>query len=150
MRRPFVLWPAAGAVCILWSALLIGGRLASDVPAPPSSESAGDPQSLLAPSPPVIDWGVVRPGTSQVKEVILANRGSRPVKLGRVEKTCDCLRVEPSAYEVVPGGSVGLIIRMDLSQDPGTCSNLEMEVRGWSDSGQLAYRVKVVVSVRPS
>jgi hypothetical protein len=105
-------------------------------------------RSLLEPSSPAIDLGIVPQAGAEQERFELTNMGEAPVRVTRIRSSCPCLKLEPIPLEVPPGGTVPVLARLDLSSEPHFAGGLSITVAGYTPAGKLAFQISVDATVR--
>ena len=103
----------------------------SSAPQPPAAASspqarpaASAPQapstSPLLVDPPVVDFGVVAPGTKHPARFVLRNAGSEPLTIARAQPSCKCTDISDIAGKTIPpGGQLELTAALQVPKSPG-------------------------------
>jgi hypothetical protein len=99
-------------------------------------------------SPEIIDMGEVRAGGSKAVAFTVTNAGPAPLTVGRVDTSCDCLRVLVPKDIIVAGEMVEAVAAVDFSGDPGFSGSLLIEVLGREGETMTAFTMAVHVRVR--
>jgi hypothetical protein len=119
--------------------------LSSGVPA--ALAGVRGPSALLTVSPQRIDLGEVRAGGRAEGRFALANPGTSPVKVSKIECSCPCLTVDLSSSVAAPQGEAIGRIALDLGKEPAFAGELAVEVRGLDSAGNLLFAGVVEVKV---
>jgi hypothetical protein len=106
-------------------------------------------RTLLTPSVPTVDLGIVPQGGHETETFSLTNAGSTPVEVARVETSCDCLAIRLARRVIGPSEKVLAQAALDLSKEPDFRGSLAIEVTGLTSSGTVAFSLVVNVTVRP-
>lgn len=137
------------AFLVLGAAVPIG--LGGCAPAAPGASSpaaaAGAPAQVLSVSPDPIDLGTLSPGQMGRAELRVANAGTDPRSVERVETSCPCVSAGPVPLAVAAGGEGRLTVVFDAAEEPNFRGNLAVELRGLDASGAELFRTKVNVGV---
>lgn len=94
-------------------------------PAPRAPQAPQAPQVQQVPlpvvlEPPMIDFGVVAPGTKHPGRFTLRNTGTDPVTVGPVTPSCKCTDISPITGKVIPpGGTLELTAALSVPNTPG-------------------------------
>lgn len=130
----------------IWFTLLVSG-CAGGSPAPSARPKVSSPRYLLDATPTSVDWGRVPAGGVREAEITLHNPCQTPVKLVRLETSCDCLHVELPGSLLGPGESAVLRMRIDLCREKKAAGDLRLEVTGYAEQGVVAFRLRAAVTV---
>jgi hypothetical protein len=107
-------------------ALALGGCLASAawvaqsaVATAPQQAPAQQPASITV-APPVVDLGVVQPGSTTPAKFTLINTGRAPVSVQSAVPNCKCTNITPVQGKVIaPGGSLEIEASLAAPRVPG-------------------------------
>ncbi len=114
-----------------------------------SAKSGQSPATLLVTSAKSVELGIVPQAGREQETFSISNAGSNVVEIAKVETSCDCLDVELSRRIAKPGEKLLGVVKLDLAKEPGFTGNLAIEVKGLAKTGELAFSVSVLVTIRP-
>ena len=77
----------------------------------------------------------------------LRNAGRDIVDIAEVKGSCDCFRVLIDRRTVAGGEEVQAVARLELDKEPQFTGELQLEVRGKTPSGLLAFAFQAHVRV---
>ena len=81
---------------------------------------AGQQQSPIVVAPPVVDLGVVEPGSSSPAKFTIINGGKTPVTVTKVQPNCTCTAISDIAGQTIaPGATLELTASLAAPQAPG-------------------------------
>lgn len=84
---------------------------------------AGSPQMARIPleiSPPLVDFGIVGPGTKHPAKFLLRNVGREPLVVARAVPSCKCTDISDIAGKTIPpGGTLELTAALLVPKSPG-------------------------------
>lgn len=100
-------------------------------------------------SPDPFEIGRISPGQSARATFVFRNAGSQVMTIRRIETSCPCLVVDPTAVEVGSGESTILSARFDGSEDPGFRGRLSINVKGFDAMEKLVFSTSVNLEVKP-
>ena len=87
-------------------------------PAPPAPQAPS--ASPLLVDPPVVDFGVVVPGTKHPARFVLRNAGSEPLTIARAQPSCKCTDISDIVGKTIPpGGQLELTAALQVPKSPG-------------------------------
>jgi len=124
------------------------GDAASAKPARASAVSSVG-QTGLSFSTATIDLGFLPRGGQSQQIVTLRNASSRPLSVARFRTSCDCLEAHCEAGEISPSEYVPVLVRIDLSKDPGFVGSLMGSIEALDQRGDRIASVGVAVSIDP-
>lgn len=106
-------------VAVTASVMCVGVRAVSAAVPPPASAAAT--QAPLMVEPPMVDFGVVAPGTKHPGHFILRNVGTVPLTIDRAQPSCKCTDISDIAGKVIaPGGTLELTASLLVPKSPGS------------------------------
>jgi Protein of unknown function (DUF1573) len=112
-------------------------------------EPSGGDRPLLTASPALLDFGDVARASRAQRTFSISNPGQRPVTIGNVEISCECLNITIAGSTVPPGQSMQATALLNLSQEPNMTSSLRIEVNAHEKATtRLAFSLLVDVNVR--
>ena len=110
----------------VWKCMLIGLFMAPTVRAQtvaPTTASGATSQaqsSSVSITPPLIDFGAIKPGSRQKGEFTIKNNGLTAVKIESAFPSCKCTTISDLAgKEIPPGGELPLLASLDAPRTPG-------------------------------
>jgi len=111
--------------------------------------SGRSPTNLLTAKPHPLSLGKLRPHqpASASASIHFHNPGRAAVVIGRVETSCDCIRLGPLPLSIGPDGDATLGATFDLSAEPDFRGGLSVEVAGWNPEGLVVFRTRVLLDV---
>jgi hypothetical protein len=121
--------PRLARVALLPAALLLlgmqavpagpaGAPPAQRAPSPPAVQATERPSVVI--EPPLVDFGVVAPGTKHPAKFVLRNTGSKPLQVEQALPSCKCTDITPIAGKVIPpGGTLELAAALSVPRSPG-------------------------------
>ena len=87
-------------------------------PAPPAPQAPSAIPLLV--EPPVVDFGVVAPGSKHPARFVLRNAGSEPLTIARAQPSCKCTDISDIAGKTIPpGGQLELTAALQVPKSPG-------------------------------
>ena len=99
-----------------------GALTTASVPqARPAAPAPQAPSAIpLLVDPPVVDFGVVAPGTKHPARFMLRNAGSEPLTIARAQPSCKCTDISDIAGKTIPpGGQLELTAALQVPKSPG-------------------------------
>ncbi|MFM1804187.1 MAG: hypothetical protein RL136_1066 [Planctomycetota bacterium] len=123
---------APSSLLLVLSALLLAGASpeafpeaspgaspgASPMPSP--AQQAAQPSPIVI-APPVVDLGVVKPGSTSPAKFTIINSGRTEVTVTAVQPNCTCTAISDIAgRRIAPGGTLELAASLAAPQAPGT------------------------------
>lgn len=132
-------WWLISAVFIL--AMGCQGERKASQPRPPPAKA------LLIVSPSEIDLGKVEQGAQKRLALNLRNPGTKPVRVGRIQTSCSCLRLELLDPDIPAEDYVPAELQLDMRKEPDFVGGLRIDVAVWESAGELAFRLTVDVDV---
>jgi hypothetical protein len=86
----------------------------------PGAPPASAPSAAVTITPPLIDFGVVKPGTSNRGVFKIQNHGATTLRIESSFPSCKCTTVTDLAgKEIPPGGELELVATLDAPRTPG-------------------------------
>lgn len=87
----------------------------------PSPSSAAPTQTATVTiAPPMIDFGVIKPGSRQNGEFKIQNRGQTAITIESAFPSCKCTTLSDIAGKIIqPGGDLELLASLDAPRTPG-------------------------------
>jgi len=109
--------------------------------------SGRSPTNLLTVKPHPLSLGKLRPHQPASASIHFHNPGRAAVVIGRVETSCDCIRLGPLPLTIGPDGDATLGVTFDPSAEPAFRGGLSVEVAGWNPEGLAVFRTRVLLDV---
>lgn len=110
---------SAMTVVVLAACLMHAGLQSVSAAVPPSGPAAPAQVPLMV-EPPVVNFGVVAPGTKHPARFVLRNIGSTPLTIERAQPGCKCTDISDIAGKVIaPGGTLELTASLLVPKSPG-------------------------------
>jgi hypothetical protein len=103
--------PACAAA--YWAGVALGPSHPSGPLPPPGSLE--NQINGLAVNPADLDFGEAWEDPEFVRRLTLHNRGAHSVRVSNMHGGCECVSVEPRAFDVPPGGSREVAVKLDLT-----------------------------------
>ncbi len=110
----------------VWKCMLLGLFMATAVrgqtvaPANAPGATSQAQSSSVSITPPLIDFGAIKPGSRQKGEFTIKNNGSTAVKIESAFPSCKCTTISDLAgKEIPPGGELPLLASLDAPRTPG-------------------------------
>jgi hypothetical protein len=94
-----------------------------------------------------VELGVLGPGQSARRPVILENALSDEITLQRVETSCDCVVVVGPPVCLAPKQAKAIDVSFDPSMDPEYRGALGVLLTGYLSDGRVAFRSEVRLEV---
>jgi hypothetical protein len=104
-------------------------------------------RGLLDVSPVNVDFGVLKKGAIAQAAIFVRNPGDLRVTIARLEPSCHCLQAAVSKTVLGPGESSEGSLRLDLGRTPSFAGDLELELTGYTETGERALFVRVIAEV---
>lgn len=93
-----------------------------------------------------IDLGEVPAKSKHRIQFELRNRSSRPVALGPIFTSCDCLQIRRPSGLIEPGGKVDIVGTLDLAAEPeATALSIEVTGKSVDQASDFLFVVRVRV-----
>jgi hypothetical protein len=110
---------SAMTAAVLAVCLMHAGLQSASAAAPPSGPVAPAQVPLMV-EPPVVNFGVVAPGTKHPARFLLRNIGSAPLTIERAQPSCKCTDISDIAGKVIaPGATLELTASLLVPKSPG-------------------------------
>lgn len=98
---------------------------------------------LLLASPPAVNFGQVTRGKRVAADFWLDNQGDRPVDIGSIETSCDCVQVDLPSGAIPAGHKAPCQATVTLDSESEFVGALSIQVTGRTGSGGLAFVLEV-------
>jgi hypothetical protein len=133
-------------IAVITTTALITGLLCSAA-LRPTLTSGERPAIALSPDPVMLG---TLDGRRLVERVDSArNTQNAPIKLARIETSCPCIQVTPRSRHIAADEAQDWTVTFDPSPDPGFEGRLSVEVTGYLEDGQIAFRTHVDLEMKP-
>jgi hypothetical protein len=126
---------------------------ASAPQARPAAPAAQAPSGIpLLVEPPLVDFGVVAPGTKHPARFMLRNAGTEPLTIARAQPSCKCTTLEDISGKKIPvGGFIELKAEIKAQSSPGTKkAEVKVLIDGYTQVVNIVLRNEVSLPVRVS
>jgi hypothetical protein len=133
-------------------ALVVGAVLASTVGAQQTPRTQpGAPQPVpqipIAVEPPMVDFGVVAPGSKHPATFTLRNIGTQPLTVAQAQPSCKCTDISPIAGSVIqPGGTLTLTAALSVPLTPGE-KDAKVMISFLNTKGMIVANMKADVTL---
>jgi hypothetical protein len=94
-----------------------------------------------------VDLGVIIQGESVQTNRWIRNQGDKPIRIAKIEKSCECVDLKIIQSEIQPGEKAFVQISYDGAKEPDFTGALQIEVTLLEDSGQSLGSIQVPVEV---
>lgn len=115
--------PFAGALASAAALALAAGVAHAEparTPVQGAPQAAARQPSTIAVAPPLVDLGVVQPGSTNPAKFVLINTGQAPVTVRAAVPNCKCTNITPVQGKVIaPGGSLEISASLAAPLIPG-------------------------------
>ncbi|MBL9140242.1 MAG: DUF1573 domain-containing protein [Phycisphaerae bacterium] len=117
--------------------------LAAPAPqAPPSAPSQPNSRAPVVIEPPLVDFGVVAPGSKHPAKFTLRNVGPRAVVVNQAMPSCKCTDISPIAGQTIqPGASIEFTAALSVPRSPGE-KDAKVMITFTGYSGMLEAKMK--------
>lgn len=123
IARPTLCAALAAALCAfvtLHGAAAAQQQQPTPRPGAPRTPSQPATRAPVAIDPPLVDFGVVAPGSKHPATFTIRNMGSVPIKVAKALPSCKCTDITPIDGQVIqPGGSLQVSAALSVPRSPG-------------------------------
>ena len=121
--------------------------LAGCSPASSSPAQSPPPSNSIELTPGWLDLGNVAPGYKTTGTIEIRNRGTTTLRVARIETSCPCVDISPSAFDLASGESRQVEVRFDGGVEPDFQGVLAVRAAGLSLKNETLFRTSVGVKV---
>lgn len=114
--------------------------LLAGIPAAIAMSSSRPP--LLQCSDAAIDFGTMPQGERGEMTFLLTNPSQESVEIAKTESTCDCFHVDLALPAAAGGETIPVVARMELDKEPHFTGQLQIDIRGVTPSGAIAFSLR--------
>jgi hypothetical protein len=108
----------------------------------PPRETERSPLKIV-PNP--VNLGLLQPGSSAQRPLVVNNPGLRSVSVRRIESSCPCIRVEPGRLELLARAGQDLMVTFDPTEEPDFRGGLLVEVGFFDENDRRLATAQIQV-----